>query len=86
MSHELTFRQWHHGYLGVILLAWGLAHASLPFIVAGLLIVVDDLIEHSVQYVTRSEWQSPLRRLYGLVYKRSKWVRKVNLWLDELFR
>ena len=82
---ELTLRQWHHGYLGIALCIVGsLANRTL-FVVLGFILVIDDVLEHTVQYFTQTEWQSPLRRLYGLVYARSAVVRRVNGWLDRLF-
>ena len=86
MSHELTFKQWHHGYLGLLLIAYGLVQEVPLFVVTGSILVADDLLQHSVQYLTQTEWQSPLRRLYGLVYAKSAVVRAVNRWLDELFQ
>lgn len=84
MNKELSFKQWHHGYLGIALcLIGGLGHKTL-FLVLGGILVIDDVLEHSVQFVTKSEWHSPLRRLYTIFYVRIGWVRAVNAWLDRV--
>lgn len=83
---ELSLKQWHHGYLGLLLIAGGLGFKAPRIVwIVGVIIVCDDLLEHAVQYITQTEWYSPLRRLYGYVYARSALIRGVNAWLDRLF-
>lgn len=81
---ELNLKQWHHGYLGAALICvGGLSHKKL-FLIVGLVLLLDDVLEHSVQFVTKKEWYSPLRRLYGVFYVRIAWLRSFNAWLDRV--
>lgn len=84
---ELTLRAWHHGYLGILIAGLGLAlHWSKWIVAVGLVILLDDIVEHSVQLITHNTgWQSPLKRLYGWFYVRVPLLRRVNAWLDSLF-
>ncbi len=88
---ELSFRQWHHGYLGLLLIGGGLLElkhhrsAGIIFLVVGIVVLIDDVVEHAIQYFTQTEWYSPLRRLYGWFYARIGWLRSINRWLDDVF-
>jgi len=85
MSHELNLKQWHHGYLGIALCLIGILGSRTLFVVLGLILLIDDVVQHAVQYITRTEWASPLHRAYSWVYGRVALVRRVNNWLDTLF-
>lgn len=83
---DLRLNEWHHGYLGLLIVALGLTFGWPWWIVAkGVLIALDDILQHTVQAITKTEWKSPMARLYAWVYKRSALVRRVNIWLDSLF-
>src|SRR5438445_6245540 len=82
---ELSLKQWHHGYLGIALALIGALNSKTLFVVLGLILLVDDVVQHAVQYITQTEWHSPLHRLYAWVYARVALVRRVNNWLDTLF-
>lgn len=86
-NNELTLRAWHHGYLGILIIALGLwLHWPWWVIAKGATLLLDDLLQHTVQIITKNpNWQSPLKRLYGWVYARVPLVRRVNAWLDSLF-
>lgn len=91
MSHELSFKQWHHGYLGLLIILSGVLEtkhhraAGLVLVVVGSLVLLDDLVQHTVQAITKTEWSSPLHRLYGWVYSKLPAIRTLNRWLDGLF-
>lgn len=86
---ELTLKQWHHGYLGLLIIAAGLVDwkhnhtIRLVCVIVGGIILLDDVLEHTVQAITKTEWYSPLRRLYTVFYVRIGLVRAVNAWLDR---
>lgn len=68
MSHELSFKQWHHGYLGIIMIAIGVIFA-LPFTTwLGGYVLLDDLLQHLIQWKWDDAYASPLRYLYN------KWI------------
>jgi hypothetical protein len=74
-------REWHHGYMGILLAGLGV---WLPLRIAGLVILADDVVQHLIQ--TRwPDYRSPLHRAYGVLY-RIPAVRRLNEWLDSLFR
>lgn len=82
---ELSFRQWHHGYLGILLILVSFWFGGNLMRILGGIFILDDGLEHFIQWRTQTEWQSPLRRLYGIFYRRWAWLRAVNAWLDQRF-
>lgn len=82
---ELSFRQWHHGYLGILLILLSFLVGGLLMRSLGAILILDDALEHTVQALTKTDWQSPLRRLYGVFYRRWAWLRAMNAWLDRRF-
>lgn len=68
MSHELKLKQWHHGYLGIILIAIGIWQGWTWLIFVGGYVFLDDALQHFIQWKWDDEYFSPLRYLYN------KWV------------
>lgn len=63
-KHELTLKQWHHGYLGLIIIALGwYLHSELVRTV-GRLILYDDVFQHLIQWLWIDNYHSPLRVFY----------------------
>jgi hypothetical protein len=78
---DLRWREAHHAYLGWILVAlsfqWGGWWCRIP----GLVLSLDDLLQHAVQLVTRRlTWQSPIARGNAWLYR----VSRVWRWLTGL--
>ena len=84
MTHELNWKQFHHGYLGAAAIVIGLVFGKSMLLIGGIYVLHDDLSQHLIQWATKSEYQSPLKILYGYFYRKWAWVRKVNEWLDNL--
>lgn len=90
----MIWNEWHHGYGGLLLMLVGwLAERRWrwerwPRWVwwTGAVLVIDDVIQHSVSVLLGREWHGPLHILYGVVYANSELIRSVNAWLDGLFR
>jgi hypothetical protein len=83
---DLRWKQWHHEYLGVLLLAIALALRSTVLAWVGAACMADDGIQHAVQRATgHHEFSFILHRLYGLAW-RVPLVRRLNAWLDERMR
>ena len=81
-----TFREWHHGYLGLLLVLLGVwLHASW-LTVLGAVVVLDDTVQHIVETTMHRPWRSPLHRLYAATLWRLPLVQRLNRWLDGLFR
>jgi hypothetical protein len=89
-KQDLRFDQLHHEYEGLLLVLIAFAvKAAIGGVLrwTGVALMLDDALEHSVQRLTGDLfWQSPLHRLYGLVYARWAWVRELNAWLDARLR
>lgn len=83
---EITFKQWHHGYLGDIMFLVGLYFGGwgiwLQF--SGLILRVDDTIQHYAQ-LTIPDFRSILHRLYVKYLWPIPIIQKINKWLDRLF-
>ena len=70
--HEGSFREWHHFYYGVPLVAQPWLWWLWP---VGLLFAVDDAEQHARQ-IHEPSYQSPLHRVYAWVYRRlPRWLR-----------
>ena len=81
----------HHLYLGLIfvliaflILATGHNIIAVILFIFGLIAVIDDFYQHLRQNYD-PKYHSPLHRLYGHIYSRSKIIRKLNKWTDKLF-
>ena len=90
---DLTFNEWHHAYLGIVLFAVGLllrmlaGHAggwSLGTQIAGAFLAFDDAEEHLVQLVTgQITYQSPAHALFYALFGALGIVKKANAVLDQ---
>ena len=80
MNKPFNPREWHHGYLGLVLIAlsflWGGAWLYVP----GAVLVVDDLAQHFLGLDP-----SPIHRVYVKYLWPIPVVQRVNVWLDRLF-
>lgn len=75
MTHELKLTQWHHGYLGMIIIILGIVtyyrgYPSLSHFMyfVGGYVLLDDFLQHLIQWLYDDSYQSPLRYLY------TKWI------------
>lgn len=81
---DLRAEEWHHGYLGVLLFAFGWSFGWAWLEVMGLVLTTDDALQHAAQrWLNRPAFRSPFYRLYGLTLYRLAWVRRLNKWLDR---
>lgn len=65
---ELRLDQWHHAYLGLIILVGGMFLRHEWIRMVGWVILWDDLLQHLIQWLYDNDYHSPLRVLYG------KWI------------
>ena len=85
-DRDLRWREWHHGYLGLVLvLLWALGWRWDGFLWVGVPLLVDDLVQHLVQAVTKRFWRSPLHRLYGLALRVWPGLGYIERWLNQRF-
>jgi hypothetical protein len=63
---ELRLDQWHHAYLGLMLLI--ATHWIHWLLIPGWIVFTDDLLQHFIQWRWDVTYQSPLKYLYG------KWI------------
>lgn len=81
----------HHAYTGLCLMLlgfWAMWHSvtvAVALMALGFLLFADDAIQHYVGLMVNPLFQSPLHRLYGILYKHSLLVRKLNRFFDKLF-
>ena len=95
MAHK---RQWwlpnfHHYYLGLfgfivafLLLGYNYVTGSIVVFILSFIVLIDDYIQHFIQTTRNPKYHSPLHRLYGIIYSRSKIIRWLNRQIDKLFR
>lgn len=76
---SFRWREWHHGYLGLLVFGVGFWRDSGLLMVVGAFIAIDDMVQHLL------EIETPLTALYGWVYERCGVCRAVNRALDWLF-
>jgi len=73
-------REWHHGYLGLVLIAlsflWGGAWLWVP----GAILMIDDVAQHFFGCDP-----SPIHVLYVKYLWPIPFVQKLNRWVDDLF-
>lgn len=65
---ELRLNQWHHAYLGLIILVLGALTHHEWIRMVGWVVTWDDLLQHLIQWLYDNEYHSPLHVLY------SKWI------------
>ena len=68
-------RQWHHSYLGALMIGVGLLVGARWCSVIGAVLVLDDVIEHTTGV-------GVLLWLYGRTLWRIPAVQRLNRWLD----
>ncbi|HRR33893.1 MAG TPA: hypothetical protein P5026_07345 [Kiritimatiellia bacterium] len=86
----------HHFYggMGLAILGYSavacgrrrLAVWGLIAVIAGALIMVDDVWQHSVQYVRNENYASPCKRVYRFIAPRCPLIRETVVWADRLFK
>ena len=89
----LNLREWHHGYLGLILiglgaalwyaLPWPWCLVAVPFFVFGGWFAGDDTYQHYRQQKD-PDYRSSLHRWFARELYPHPVVRKLNLWLDRI--
>lgn len=67
---QLRLDQWHHGYLGLVLLAVALWTENLFVGLIGWTVLSDDVLQHTVQWLFDVNYQSPLKVFF------TQWVWK----------
>jgi hypothetical protein len=79
-------REVHHGYLGLLLAAFGVLAGDWWLLLAacGAWVWADDTVQHWRQVLGEPAYLSPLHRGYGWVYARVALVRGLNAWLDHV--
>jgi hypothetical protein len=77
----MNFREFHHLYLGIFISALGCILHSLVIVGIGIIISVDDWIQHFFKI----EGKTPLHIIYGWVYKKSGLIQRINKYFDRLF-
>jgi len=79
----MTFNaaEWHHGYLGLVLILLGWGFGAWWLWAPGLVLVADDAAQHFLGVDP-----SPIHQLYARYLWPLPFVRRLNRWLDGLFR
>jgi len=81
-----NFKEWHHGYLGIILLIIAFAvklKAWLKYLLIFLAIVL--LIDEVIQIVTDNQYGGILHNIYIATLYKIPFIKQFNIWLDGLF-
>ena len=84
------FKGIHHLYMGLIIillgfiLIWKVLWIAILLLIIGIILMIDDSIQHIVQR-WKPEYLSPLHKMYGKIYRKYKWVQKLNQFFDKLF-
>jgi len=80
---DFKFNQWHHGYLGLILLILNILfwHSITIYIISGI-IIIDEIM----QIFIFGQYSGLLHYLYSFIYHKFEIVRKINKWFDNLFK
>jgi hypothetical protein len=89
LDSPFHLREWHHAYLGALLVLVGAlvgGCVGLAFQLLGVVLTVDDLWEHVVQTFHDEDYESPLHHFYARVLWPMRWVQRLTRWLDGLFR
>jgi len=74
------------GYLAVVCSRRRLAVFGVVAVIAGALIMVDDVWQHSVQYTRNENYPSPCKRVYRFIAPRCPLIRGTVVWADRFFR
>ena len=88
MNNE--FKGIHHFYIGLVLLLigfiliWKVLWLAIFLLIVGLILIIDDAYQHIIQR-WKPEYLSPLHKVYGKIYRKYKWIRKLNKFFDKLF-
>lgn len=72
---ELRFDQWHHAYLGAALIAFGVWQGHHPSETIGWIVLVDDLLQHFIQWRWVDNYHSPLKWLF-IKWIWEPWLRR----------
>ena len=93
----MSYKEWHHAYLGIILTALGLLITfigiwvgtwaiilGLVLIVLGLYIYIDDLYQH-LRQKNDPAYSSPLHKLNSYLSIKFSIIAKLNVWMNKLF-
>ena len=88
---QFWFPLFHHYYIGwfllivaFILLGYSFVTMSLIVFMIGLLVLIDDYVQHFIQTTRDPKYHSPLHRLYGMIYK-YRIIQWLNRLADKLF-
>ena len=74
------------GYMAVACCRRRLAAVGLAAVIAGALIMADDVWQHSVQYTRNENYPSPCKRVYRFIAPRCPLIRGTVVWADRFFR
>lgn len=62
---HLKWKQWHHGYLGILIVMLGILLHSDFIQDIGNIILADDAFQHSVQrFLNEPQYRSPMHKLF----------------------
>lgn len=81
----------HHFYWGLILtvigfvLLFALPICGLILCIIGLILIIDDIIQHYIQQ-KKPEYRSIIHRIYVSTLYKLEWIQKLNAWADNLFK
>jgi len=78
---EFNPKQWHHGYLGVILLIVWYFIPSYWLLIPAIVLIVDEIL----QILLFGQYGGLLHRLYVKTLYKIKWIKDFNDFLDRLF-
>jgi len=89
---RMEFFEWHHLYLGIVMLIAGIVLLVLSqwllgavLCALGLILIIDDLYQHHRQ-VDEPFYHSPLHQLYGKLLYHIPFVRWLNRQADDFMR
>lgn len=74
-------QEWHHGYLGLLLIGAGIFWTPLQY--AGLVLLADDAVQHCVQ-LAKPAFRGPLWRLYAATLWKIPFIQRLNALLDRV--
>jgi hypothetical protein len=89
LSSPFHLREFHHAYLGALLVLVGAVvggWVGLVLQILGVVLTVDDLVQHMVQTFGDEDYKSPLHQLYATYLWPRRWVQRLTRWLDGFFR
>jgi len=83
------FKGIHHFYIGLVIallgfiLIWKVLWLAISLLIIGFILMIDDAMQHIIQR-WKPEYLSPLHKMYGKIYAKCKWIRKLNYFFDKL--